>query len=103
MGYLANPDGDILNNRDGGKMMDKDQLSDKGDLPAPLNVEKYNFNPIKSLGDFDYNMNGEPKIKPNKDGSLGDKKGNPVSEKGWRVDPKGNLIDNYGNKKFDKT
>jgi hypothetical protein len=36
-------------------------------------------------------------------GVFEDKRGNPVTEQGWRVDNKDNLIDNYGHKRFDAT
>ena len=44
-GYLINDNGDIINNCDQQIMFDKDNLNDKGDLPAPFNVDKFNFNP----------------------------------------------------------
>ena len=45
-GYLTNPaTGDVINNLNGDKMFDKKDLDEKGELPAPFNVEKHNFNP----------------------------------------------------------
>jgi len=45
-GYLTNPaTGDVINNLNGDKMFDKKELDEKGELPAPFNVEKHNFNP----------------------------------------------------------
>ena len=44
-GYLTNPQGDIINNLNGKKMFDKNQMSENGSLPAAFDLEKYNFNP----------------------------------------------------------
>ena len=103
LGYLVNPNGDILNNRDKGVMFEKDKLNDNDELPAPFGVEKFNFNPIRALGNLDYFRNGEPKIKELPNGMKTDKKGDPVTEKGWRIDENDNMIDNNGHKKFDKS
>ncbi len=34
-------------------------LGSNGELPAPFNIEKFNFNPHSLMGDFDYS-NGQP-------------------------------------------
>ena len=39
-------------------------LDSNGDLPAPFKVESNNFNPIKSLGDFDNDRDGELLVEP---------------------------------------
>ena len=52
----------------GQTMFEKDDLDDRGEVPAPFNFEKHNFNPHKVRGDFDYDKNGKPIIKKNKDG-----------------------------------
>ena len=44
-------------------MFDKKELDERGEIPAPFNVEKYNFNPHLSRGDFDYDKNGTMKLK----------------------------------------
>ena len=72
-------------------MFDKDELTDQGDLPAPFLIEKFNFNPIKCTGDFDYDRKGKPAILPRLDGKM-DKKGNKVSDLGWRLDDNDNMI-----------
>jgi hypothetical protein len=104
-GYLIDPKtGDIVNNLNGKKMFDKKDLDDNGEVPAPFNVEKHNFNPHLSRGDFDYDRNGKPIVKKaSKPGKFEDKRGAPVSQRGYRVDPDGNMIDNNDRKKFDKT
>lgn len=49
-------------------MFPKKDLDDRGEVPAPFNVEKHNFNPHRSRGDFDYDRNGKPIIKKNSAG-----------------------------------
>jgi hypothetical protein len=43
-------------------MFDSRQLDDRGELPAPFNVEKHNFNPHEVRGDFGYDRNGKAVI-----------------------------------------
>jgi len=102
-GYLIDPKtGDVINNMNGEKMFAAKELDEKGEVPAPFNVEKHNFNPHTIRGDFDYDRNGKPIILKDKSGAFVDKKGNRVSARGYRIDQTGNIIDNYGRKKFDK-
>lgn len=68
-GYLTDPKtGDIINNLDGKKMFDKKDVDEKGEVPAPFNVEKHNFNPHLTRGDFDYDRNGKPIVKKSASG-----------------------------------
>lgn len=56
-GYLLDKsgNGDIVNNVDERqKMFDSKEIDDRGEVPAPFCVEKYNFNPHNIRGDFDY-------------------------------------------------
>lgn len=100
-GYLTDPKtGDIVNNLDGKKMFAKSEMDDKGEVPAPFNVEKHNFNPHLTRGDFDYDRNGKPIVKKNGKGQYVDKKGNVVSSRGYRIDEHGNMVDNKGRMKF---
>ena len=103
-GYLVNPRGDVINNRDNkGKMFPNNEIDKEGEIPAPFRVECHNFNPIRSLGDFDIDRDGEMLVEPAGNRKFQDKNGIEVSPDGWRLDEDGNLIDNYGHKKFDKT
>lgn len=81
-------------------MFDKKEVDDKGEVPAPFNVEKHNFNPHHTRGDFDYDRNGKPIVKKNSNGQFVDKRGNVVSSRGYRIDQEGNMIDNKGRMKF---
>ena len=82
-------------------MFDAKDLDDRGELPAPFNVEKHNFNPHEIRGDFNFDRNGKPIIQ--KEGKeFVDKRRSEVSSRGYRVDKEGNVIDINGRKKFDK-
>ena len=86
----------------GEKMFSAKELDEKGEVPAPFNVEKHNFNPHLIRGDFDYDRNGKPVIKKDQNGAYVDKRGNRVSARGYRIDQGGNVLDNYNRKKLDK-
>jgi len=102
-GYLVDPKtGDVINNLNHEKMFSKDEVDERGEVPAPFNLEKFNFNPHAVRGDFDYDRNGKPKIQKDKDGNFGDKRKSNVSSRGFRTDGQGNIIDNFGRKKFDR-
>lgn len=102
-GYLIDPKtGDVINNMNGEKMFAAKDLDEKGEVPAPFNVEKHNFNPHLVRGDFDFDRNGKPVILKDKSGAHVDKRGNRVSSRGYRVDQGGNILDNYNRKKLDR-
>lgn len=67
-------------------MFDKQDIDERGDIPAPFCVEKYNFNPFNIKGEFDYDKQGRPAILKNKRGELVDKKGRRVNKRGWLID-----------------
>jgi len=35
-------------------MFSQSEIDEKGEVPSPFNIEKYNFNPHNIMGDFDY-------------------------------------------------
>jgi hypothetical protein len=35
-------------------MFDKEDIDERGEIPMPFCVEKYNFNPFNIRGNFDY-------------------------------------------------
>jgi hypothetical protein len=54
-GYLLDPrSNDVIENMTSQPMFAEDELDERGEVPAPFCVEKYNFNPHNILGDFDY-------------------------------------------------
>jgi hypothetical protein len=83
-------------------MFKRSDLDERGEVPAPFNVEKHNFNPHQVRGDFDHDRNGRPIVKQSDQGAFVDKRGREVSSRGYRVDKGGNIIDNHDRKKFDK-
>jgi hypothetical protein len=125
-GYLIAPaTGDVINNLNGEPMFIVEDLDERGEVPAPYNVEKHNFNAHQCRGDFDLDRNGHAVVNPGRGtvsgmsptkGSMkgspdkgsptkgyADKRGTKVSRRGYRVDPAGNMLDNYGRKKFDRS
>jgi len=73
-GYLLDPKtGDIINKIDGKKMFGKGELDEKGEVPAPFNFEKHNFNSQSVRGDFDFDQNDKPIILKDKSGNFVDK------------------------------
>lgn len=103
-GYLIDPKtGHVINNLNNEMMFDGADIDEKGELPAPFNVEKHNFNPHEVRGDFEYDRNGKARVdqNPEQRGAFVDKRGSHVSNRGYRLDEQGNLIDNHNRKKFD--
>ena len=102
-GYLIDAaTGDIIENQKQRTMFQKEDIDDRGEIPAPFCVEKHNFNPFKLRGEFNYDKSKRPIIAKNKAGELVDKRGRLVNKKGWLADKNGNVLDNLGIKKFDK-
>ena len=74
-GYLLDPKGtgDIVENMKNQKMFSKNDLDERGEVPAPYYVEKHNFNPLGLKGDFDYDKSGKPIFQKGPRGELLDK------------------------------
>jgi len=53
-GYLMDQSGNILDNHRKRKMFGKEDMDDRGEVPAPYCVEKHNFNPHDIMGDLDF-------------------------------------------------
>ena len=102
-GYLVDPDsGAVLENQNFQQMFTREELDERGEVPAPFNIEKHNFNPHTIMGDFDY-TDGKPELMQSKQGFFMDKKGRRVNKHGWMVLlNQGHLVDVSGRKKFDK-
>jgi hypothetical protein len=68
-GYLIDPiTGDIIESKKNQKMFEKEDIDDRGEIPAPFCVEKHNFNPFKLRGDFAVDKNKKPILNKNKGG-----------------------------------
>jgi hypothetical protein len=66
------------------------------ELPLPLRMERFNFNPHECMGNFDFDESDKPKILIDKHGNRIDKNLRKVNKSGWLVDDEGNIIDNLG-------
>lgn len=66
-GYLIDPkNNDVVENRNLKKMFSAAEMDERGEVPAPFCVEKYNFNPHDIMGNFDWDpKTGEPKFYKN--------------------------------------
>ena len=90
-GYLTNPlTGDILENHTKQKLFDAAEIDEKGEVPAPFCLEKFNFNPHELMGDVDFQYDGKsgraiPQLLQTKQGFYVDKKGRRVNRFGWLV------------------
>lgn len=79
------------------------QLDDVGEVPAPFNIERHNFNPHEMMGDFEFTENGMPDVIKAADGTYMDKRGRKVNKHGWYFkEGTDELIDIYRHKMFDK-
>lgn len=63
-------------------------MDERGEIPPPFNLEKFNFNPHDIRGYFDRDSNGNEIIgnKKNKQGQLVDKLGRLVNNEGYLID-----------------
>lgn len=96
-GYLVNPKtGDIIEREKGRKIFGREELDEKGELPPPFNLERYNFNghDIRGFFDRDKDMNDiMTGLKKDKQGFTVDKLGRRVNKYGYLIDMYGNLTD----------
>ena len=89
-------------------MFGPEDIDDKGEVPAPFCVEKFNFNPHDLMGDLEFqydNSTGRaiPQLLQTKQGFYVDKKGRRVNRFGWLVQGgNGHIVDRHGRKKFDR-
>lgn len=83
-------------------MFEREDIDERGEIPAPFCVEKHNFNPFQVRGDLDYDRAGRPILLKGKNGETLDKRGKLVNKRGWLVNEEGHIVDHNGRKKFDK-
>ena len=108
-GYLQDPaTGDVLENHSKQVLFHAADMDDKGEVPAPFCVEKFNFNPHDLMGDLEFNYDEKtgraiPRLLQTKQGFYVDKKGRRVNRFGWLVQGgNGHIVDKHGRKKFDR-
>lgn len=65
----------------------------------PYRLEKFNFNPHRIMGSFDYE-NGKPVFLKNKYNNLTDKHYRPVNQCGFLINEREDIIDSDGHVKF---
>jgi hypothetical protein len=76
---------------------------DFGELPMPYRIEKWNFNPHKIMGSFDYDRKSKkPIFLKNKYDQFTDKNFRPVNQGGLLINKNEAIIDNEGHVKFNK-
>jgi hypothetical protein len=89
-GYLIDENtGDVVEKEKKRKIFDFNSLDDRGELPPPFNLERFNFNPHDVRGHFDRDADGNEIIWNRKD-----QNGNLIDKLGRRVNKQGYLIDN---------
>lgn len=88
-------------------MFTVEDLDERGELPAPFCVEKYNFNPHDMQGDLDFDFDQEtqlpiPRLLQTKQGFFVDKKGRRINKHGWLINPNSHIADKHGRIRFDR-
>jgi hypothetical protein len=100
-GYLIDSvTGDILEKEQRMKIFDSKDISRKGELPPPFNLERLNFNGHSVRGFFKKDDKGRPKT--NNGGILTDSLGRQVNEQGFLIDEAGNIVGERGRIKLCK-
>ena len=57
-GYLIDKNGDVVEKEKKRKIFDNNDLDERGELPPPFNLERFNFNPHDVRGYFDRDSDG---------------------------------------------
>lgn len=76
-------------------------MKELGELPMPYRLERYNFNPHRISGNFDYDpKTGKPIFLQNKHKTWMDKDWKPVNKYGFLINEKEDIIDKDGQVRF---
>ena len=79
-------------------------LGDLGELPMPYRIERFNFNPHKIMGSFDFDPKTfKPFFLKNKFNVFTDKLHRPVNKQGFLVNECEDVIDEEGRVRFIKS
>ena len=78
-------------------------LDERGNIPMPYAIEKFNFNPFDLLGTFFFDDVEDPLSfqKNQRSGKYIDELGRPISLQGFLTDSEGSIMDKNGLKRFD--
>jgi len=102
-GYMIDVQGNVINNKTGRVAFAFKDLDEKGNIPMPYSVEKFNFNPFDMLGTFFYDDYDDPLSfkRGHRGGRDIDELGQIVSVQVFLQDHEGSLLDRNGTKRFD--
>ena len=98
-----NEKGDVIDAKASLVMFAKSRLDTDGEIPSPHREERFNFNPHDITGNFEKDRNGKPVLKRGSNGDLYDRDGNKCNPHGLRVNNRGDIINKYNRKTFDKS
>ena len=71
-GYLWDKFGHIKHKYEPGRrLFSVKDLDEKGEIPLPFAINRYNFNPHEIIGNFDFDEQGNPKLLPLKQSPKG--------------------------------
>jgi len=60
-GHLIDPEtGDVIHRVTGGRVFARKDLDERGNIPMPYAIEKFNFSPFEMLGTFFYDDCEDP-------------------------------------------
>ena len=103
-GYLVDSNtGNVVQTDTGAVVFAAPDLDERGNIPMPFALEKFNFNPFDLLGTFFYDDVEDPLSfqKTQRAGKYIDELGRSVSLQGFLVDEQGSVINKNGIKRFD--
>lgn len=103
-GYLIDSEsGSVINTHTNVKVFSFADLDERGNIPMPYAIEKFNFNPFELQGTFFYDDVEDPLSfqKNQRGGGFIDELGRSISLQGFLVDKEGNILNKDGVKRFD--
>jgi hypothetical protein len=102
-GYRLDPrTNNVIENMGGKTMFEADKIDERGEIPAPYCVEKFNFNPHDLMGDLDFDFDKKtnmaiPRLFKTKQGFFMDKRNRRVNKFGWLIQGgSGHIVDKVG-------
>lgn len=103
-GHLIDSEtGDVIHNTTGERVFARKDLDERGNIPMPHSLERFNFNPFDLLGTFFYDDVEDPLSfqKSQRGGRYIDELGRFVSLQGFLADADGSVVTRDGVKRFD--